>query len=343
MYRFRYAPQGHGNGANVGLGRNFGVEVIGPLSVLTLSRQTMKDSTRRTFLQGLGSFGALALLHCAGSSTTSSASSSSGGSSSGDGTDGGSSSGSSGSDGGVAGETTVTATALATGSGAFLTSKDYGNPFASGAGATCTAYKSATKGPCHSNTFNRKDVSDGLVGVPTRFEFLVVDASCNPVPNAIVEIWYASPAGTYSRAAEAIDTGSAYTGSASDLNVGFCTGNNAEAVASNWLRGFQTSDANGRVTIDGIFPGWYAGRTTHVHLIVTANGHTTVTSQVAFDETLTTAIYTKHGSYASRGDKDTKNATDNVFAQGVSAADATMSFAQQEDGALVCWKAITLA
>jgi protocatechuate 3,4-dioxygenase beta subunit len=38
-------------------------------------------------------------------------------------------------------------------------------------------------------------------------------ASCKPVPNAIVEIWYASPAGTYSRAAEAIDTGSDYVGS----------------------------------------------------------------------------------------------------------------------------------
>lgn len=234
------------------------------------------------------------------------------------------------------------AAALAVASGAFLAAKDYGNPFASGVGATCAAYKSATKGPCHSNTYERKDVSDGLVGLPTRFEFLVVDAACTPIPNAIVEIWYAAPTGAYSKAAEAIDSGAAYKGSLSDLNVGFCTGGNAEAAASNWLRGFQTSDANGRVTIDGIFPGWYAGRTSHVHFIVTANGHTTATSQVSFDEELTAAVYTKHPSYSARGDKDTTNAKDNVFGN-LTTAEAMMSFAQQADGAVVCWKAIALA
>lgn len=291
-------------------------------------------SSRRGFLQGLG---ALALLHCANSTGTTTATSSSSGSG------GSNSSGSSSaSDGGVGGSGTVTAAGLATGSGAFLQGKDYGNPFASGIGATCTVYAGSTKGPCHSNTYDRRDVSDGLVGVPTRFEFLVVDAACNPVPNAIVEVWYASPAGAYSRAAQEIDGGNSYRGSAADLNVAFCTGNDADALASNWLRGFQTSDANGRVTIDGIFPGWYPGRTAHVHFTVTANGKTSVTSQVAFDEDLTTAIYTKHPSYASRGDQDTKPATDNVFARGVSAAEATMSFAQQEDGAVVCWKAIAV-
>jgi protocatechuate 3,4-dioxygenase beta subunit len=203
----------------------------------------------------------------------------------------------------------VDANGFAVASGAFLMDKDYGNPFASGVGSSCVAYKDSTKGPCHSNTYLRKDISDGLVGLPTRFEFVVVDSSCNPVPNAFVEVWYASPAGTYSKAAEAIDSGTGYSaGSVSDLNVGFCTGNDATALASKWLRGFQQSDSSGRVTIDGIFPGWYSGRTTHVHFVVTANGHTSVTSQLFFDEALTTAIYTKHGSYSSRGNKNTTNA-----------------------------------
>lgn len=331
----------------------------------------MKDSSRRIFLRGLGSFGALALLHCAGVSGSSGDSNGDAGGSGSD-PDGSDDPGSTGiSDGGttsddasIGGDSTVDAAALATGSGAFLTGKDYGNPFVNGAGTTCTTFKDATKGPCHSNTYDRKDVSDGLVGLPTRFEFLVVDASCNPIADAIVEVWYASPAGTYSKAAEAIDSGSDYKGSLSDLDVGFCTGNDSVAVASNWLRGFQKSDANGRVTIDGIFPGWYSSRAPHVHFIVTANGHTSVTSQLAFDETLTTAIYTKHGSYASRGDKDTSNAKDGVFGSGggggggpggggpgggggsgsgLTAEAALMSFAQQSDGALVCWKAITVA
>ncbi len=228
-------------------------------------------------------------------------------------------------------------------SGAFLTGKDFGNPFASGIGSTCTAYASATKGPCHSNTYLRKDVSDGLIGLQTRFELMVVDSACKPVASAFVEVWYASPAGTYSKAAQAIDAGTGYSGSLADLNSSFCTGNDAAALASNWLRGYQISDANGRVTIDGIFPGWYAGRTSHVHFMVTANGKTYVTSQLLFDETLTTEIYTKHASYSARGNKDTTNARDNVVNMGLPIASSIMSFTQQSDGAIVCSKAITIA
>lgn len=240
------------------------------------------------------------------------------------------------------GSSAIDASAFAVGSGAFLAGKDYGNPFASGIGTTCAAMGAATEGPCHSNTYLRSDISDGLVGLPTRFELMVVDADCNPVPNAIVEIWYASPAGTYSKAAEEIDDGTGYSGSLSDLNVGFCTGNDSEALASKWLRGYQISGTDGRLTIDSVFPGWYQGRTPHVHFIVTVNGKSYVTSQLIFDETLTTAVYTKHGSYSARGDKDTSNAKDNI-ASGIGIAAAMMTCVQQSDGALVAYKAITIA
>lgn len=285
----------------------------------------MKTSSRRSVLRAIGGLGTLALFGCGTSDT-------SGTDGTGSGSDGGTGSGSDGS---------ISAGSFAVGSGAFLSGKDYGNPFQSGIGATCTAYKSSTGGPCHSNTYLRKDISDGLVGLPTRFEFIVVDSACKPVPNAFVEIWYASPAGTYSKAAEFIDSGVGYNGAGSDLNVSFCTGNNAAALASKWLRGFQVSGADGRVTIDGIFPGWYASRTTHVHFIVTASGHTSVTSQLFFDEALTTEVYTKHGSYSSRGNKDTSNASDNV-AKGLTLSAVLMTVAQQSDGSLLASKAITL-
>lgn len=288
----------------------------------------MKTTSRRGVLRLFGGFGALALLRCGNPSSSGMDS---------DSPDGGSSSSTDG--GGTASD--LDASGFAVGSGVFLASKDYGNPFESGAGTSCVTYKDATKGPCHSNTYMRKDVTDGLVGLPTRFEFLVVDTACNPVSGAIVEIWYASPAGTYSKAAEFIDSGVGYNGSGSDLNVGFCTGNNSEALASKWLRGFQVSDAAGRVTIDGIFPGWYSGRTSHVHFIVSASGHTSVTSQLLFDDALTTAVYTKHGSYSSRGNQDTSNATDMV-ARGLTLSSVLMTVAQQSDGALVASKAITI-
>lgn len=288
----------------------------------------MRSSSRRNILRAFGGLGAFVLLGCGNASTS-------------DGSDGTDSPSSGGSTGSPSGGGTVDPSGFAIGSGAFFASKDYGNPFQGSLGASCSAYKSSTKGPCHSNTYLRKDITDGLIGLPTRFEFLVVDSACSPVPNAIVEIWYASPAGTYSKAAEYIDSGVGYNGSGSDLSVSFCTGNNAEAVASKWLRGFQVGGADGRVTIDGIFPGWYAGRTTHVHFIVSANGHSSVTSQLFFEEAINTAVYTQHGSYSSRGNKDTTNAGDNV-ARGLTLSEVTMTVSQQSDGSLVASKRITL-
>jgi protocatechuate 3,4-dioxygenase beta subunit len=275
---------------------------------------------RRDLLKALGGLGALAALGCGATTSTTDAGSSLV-------TDGG-----------------IDTASFAVGSGAFLTGKDYGNPFTTGLGATCTAWKAATQGPCHSNTFDRKDLSDGLVGLPTRFELLVVDRACAPVPNAIVEVWYASPAGTYSEAATAIDAGTGYGGSLADLNVGFCTGNDATALSSNWLRGYQTAGSDGRVTFDGIYPGWYASRTTHVHFVVTVGSTRYITSQLFIDDAINTLVYTTHGSYKSRGQKDTTNAADKVVSEsGLTVADVTMSYGQQRDGALVLWKAITIA
>jgi protocatechuate 3,4-dioxygenase beta subunit len=287
----------------------------------------MKSSSRRAILRSLGGFGTLALFGC-GSGASSATEPSTGSTSPDAGTAGG--------------DGSISAGGFAVGSGAFLADKDYGNPFQGGLGAACTAYMSSTKGPCHSNTYLRKDVTDGLIGLPTRFEFLVVDTACNPVKNAFVEIWYASPAGTYSKAAEVIDSGTGYGGSGADLSTAFCTGNNAEALASKWLRGFQISGADGRVTIDGIFPGWYASRTTHVHFIITASGHSSATSQLFFDEALTTAVYTQHGAYSARGNKDTTNASDNV-ARGLTLSTVLMTVSQQSDGALLASKTLTIA
>lgn len=277
-------------------------------------------STRRSFLKAIGGVGALSVLHaCSDSSSGADVDA---------GTTGGSDSGG------------LDSSGFAIGSGAYVAGKDYGNPF-DGTGTSCTVYTSATKGPCHSNTYERQDVSDGLVGLPMRLELLIVDTSCNPIAGAIVEIWYASPAGTYSKA-ETAGTGS-YQGSLSDLNVSFCTGNDSEALAASWLRGYQTTDADGRVTFDGILPGWYSGRTTHIHFTVSINGNATDTSQLLFDETLTTAVYTAHTSYKSRGNKDTVNASDNIVTGGLSVSTALTSYAQQSDGAILLWKQITVA
>jgi hypothetical protein len=144
------------------------------------NKDDAKTLGRRSVLGGIGGLGALALLVACGDDEATGTTGTDGGTT---GTDGGTT----GTDGGGG---TIDANGFAVGSGAYLADKTYENPFTTPV-AACTLYVAATEGPCHSNTYNRKDISDGLVGLPTRFDLRVIDASCNPVAGAVVEIWYA--------------------------------------------------------------------------------------------------------------------------------------------------------
>ena len=85
--------------------------------------------------------------------------------------------------------------------------------------------------------------------------------------------------------------------------------------SATYLRGVQTTDASGRVTT--IYPGWYQGRATHIHVEVSQNGRTIKTTQIAFPEDVTAAVY-RTGVYASGGQNPTTNARDGIFGDGVS-------------------------
>ncbi|MFT3768706.1 MAG: hypothetical protein QM820_24940 [Minicystis sp.] len=305
-----------------------------------------KDLTRRAALELFGALGAAAVVGCGGSDAN--------------GTGGAGGTGAAGGAGGTSSSSTTasgttsttssstasssgSAGAWATGDGSFFSGKDYGNPFASGVGDTCKVFKDSTAGPCHSNTYHQQDITEGQIGLPARLEFIVVDSGCNPVPDAIVEIWHCSALGVYSAApaAEASSDIGYSSSHFSDLNEGFCTGNDAEGKASSWFRGYQKAGADGRVTFDTLFPGWYMGRTIHIHFRVTVGSTVYVTSQVFFDDSLNNEIIADHASYNTRGAKDTPNATDNVL-QGLTLSEVVMSYAKQSDGALLAWKAIAI-
>ena len=70
------------------------------------------------------------------------------------------------------------------------------------------------------------------------------------------------------------------------------------------------------MTFTTIYPGWYQGRATHIHLEVTVNGRSVKVTQIAFPEDVTAQVY-RTGIYASSGQNPTTNARDNVFSDGV--------------------------
>jgi protocatechuate 3,4-dioxygenase beta subunit len=106
--------------------------------------------------------------------------------------------------------------------------------------------------------------------------------------NAAVEVWHCDTAGVYS------EYGSGQT----------------------FLRGLQTTDRSGAVKFTTVYPGWYAGRATHIHVEVFVNGAAVKTTQIAFPESVSAEVYAS-GVYASHGQNPTSNSRDGIFADGV--------------------------
>jgi protocatechuate 3,4-dioxygenase beta subunit len=97
-----------------------------------------------------------------------------------------------------------------------------------------------------------------------------------------------------------------------------------------FLRGHQRSDARGRVRFDTIYPGWYPGRTPHVHLKVHVGGAEVHTGQLFFEDQTSAAVY-ETVAYRSRGRADTTNATDGLYAA-AGAAKAEVRTSRRGDG-----------
>lgn len=86
-----------------------------------------------------------------------------------------------------------------------------------------------------------------------------------------------------------------------------------------FLRGYQTTDANGLAQFTTIYPGWYSGRAVHIHFMIrnvlATSSSLDYTSQLFFPESLTTTVYAQV-PYSSRGTRDTMNSNDGIYAGG---------------------------
>jgi len=184
--------------------------------------------------------------------------------------------------------------------------------------ATCTLTPQQTEGPYWVNVnLVRRDITEGKAGVPLRIALRIVSAStCLPIPNAVAEIWHCDASGIYSGVAAQSTTGQTF------------------------LRGIQVSDANGMVEFVTIYPGWYRGRTTHIHFKVHFENQTLVTSQLYFPEALTSTIYTTISPYSTRGTKDTANAGDMVYSGG---GDQVLMQVQQDGSGYLASLTVSIA
>ncbi|KAK7534151.1 Intradiol ring-cleavage dioxygenase [Phyllosticta citribraziliensis] len=154
-----------------------------------------------------------------------------------------------------------------------------------GANTSCILTPETTIGPYFvSGEYIRADVTEEQPGVPLHLEMQFIDTTtCEPLPEAFVDIWGCNATGVYSGIGVSID---------GSVQGGF---------NSTFLRGVQSTNVDGIVDFDTIFPGHYLGRTTHEHVVVhvgskalansTSTGGTVAhIGQLYFDETLRSAV-----------------------------------------------------
>ena len=137
----------------------------------------------------------------------------------------------------------------------------------------------------------RRNITEGRPGTPLTLRLQVVNAStCKPIKGAAVDVWHADAAGIYS---------------------GFGQG----AGNRTFMRGIQRTNAKGIATFRTVYPGWYMGRTVHIHVKVHLGGRVVHTGQLYFPDKLTDRVF-RRVPYSRRGRRTTRNSNDFVFANG---------------------------
>ncbi|MER5170890.1 intradiol ring-cleavage dioxygenase [Thioclava sp. GXIMD2076] len=163
-------------------------------------------------------------------------------------------------------------------------------------GNMCLVSPETTEGPYYIDPkLVRADIREDKEGIAMTMQLQVVDENCQPMANARVDIWHCDAEGNYS--------GYASQGSEGTLDT----------EGETFLRGTQMTDESGIVSFQTIYPGWYRGRTTHIHYKVFLDETNVLTSQIFFPDALSQYIYDNIEPYTRDSTRDTYNAIDGIL------------------------------
>lgn len=149
--------------------------------------------------------------------------------------------------------------------------------------SNCTLTPEMTEGPYYFEADKiRSDIRDGHEGARLDLALRVRDAECRPLANAVVDLWQCDAEGSYSEAGDP------------------------------FLRGAQVTNKDGIAEFTTIYPGWYQGRTVHIHAKVHLDSSTVLTTQLFFDDAVSDRVFAA-APYNSRGERDVRNDGDGIF------------------------------
>lgn len=170
--------------------------------------------------------------------------------------------------------------------------------------ANCIVSPSETAGPfptINPSTLVQTNIVGDRTGVAFTINIKILNTNndCAALEGAIVDIWHCDKDGNYSE-------------------YGGTTMQQTDYTSYHFLRGRQTTNANGEVNFVSIFPGWYTSRATHIHVhIYNSAGTSLLVTQISFPEGSGSAVELVNSATAYGYTKGmsgyTYNASDNVF------------------------------
>ncbi len=230
--------------------------------------------------------------------------------------------------------------------------------FAQGTPICNTAAAEQEVGPYYvAEELLRPDIREGKPGLPLQLRLAVLDVrTCKPLPHAAIDIWHCDALGLYAGFTKMDPTGMGPGGPPPGFDHGRPgrppgpppgsdpqhPGNRPgppegmgpppamkQTDRMTFLRGIQFTDERGQVEFATVFPGFYMGRTNHIHFKVReggrvvpressadhktyVEGHTSHVGQVFFPEEFAAELM-RHDPYAKHGIHRTTQAEDGIF------------------------------
>lgn len=166
--------------------------------------------------------------------------------------------------------------------------------------ATCTQTAEQTEGPFYFDVDRiRSDIREDRKGATLRLGVRVRDAAaCEPIANAVADVWHCDAEGSYSEPGET------------------------------YLRGAQVTDADGIAEFTTIYPSWYPGRTVHIHGKVHLANQTVLTTQFYFDDEVSARVFVDD-PYPGESNRSGFNASDGLYDQSLE-----LTLSEEGDGYL---------
>ncbi len=165
----------------------------------------------------------------------------------------------------------------------------------------CSMQKNSVEGPFYFCTNpGSADIAQAKPGVPLTIAMRAVDAAtCQPIANAVIDIWHCDASGLYSGHNLAVDEAVKSTKHTPPTN------------GDRSCRGALRTDQDGIAEFRSIYPGFYVERAIHIHFKVHVGNRAFLTNQAHLPEIDNAAVIALAPYNVPRRSKRIANAQEN--------------------------------